>query len=244
MEVTMLKQKNLVLVVAILLMAGLAISAWSFTHKSGDGLVCPPGYTPAVLLDPIQEGENNSKVVSETCIETSEEVSVEFLEPVDPATYKMLEPSDLVTETNETIMGPSEAAGYRCVVLLEPIADGATESKIIDEVCSDKRITELGGIELNSAYLIAKFYDRTNYRSLLKEYYGSIPCSSGVSYGRNNLADDGFDNRYESGSAYSSCNLIEVFDFINHTGPTYACGANCSTFYALNNAVSSWRVKN
>jgi hypothetical protein len=240
----MLKQKNIVLVVAILLMAGLTTAAWVSIDKSGEGHTCPPGFVSSALLEPIQEGENSSKIVSETCVEISEDFSVEVLAPVDPATYKAPDQSELVTEKNETVMGPSLADSYRCVVMLEPIAEGATESKIIDEVCSDKTVNELGGAQLNTLYLVAKFYDRTNYGTLLKEYYGSVPCSSGVSYGRNNLADDGYDNRYESGSAFSNCNLIEVFDFVNHTGPTYACGANCSSFYALNNAVSSWRVKN
>jgi len=67
-------------------------------------------------------------------------------------------------------------------------------------------------------------------------------CSPGVSYGVNQLPST-LDNKYESGKAYSSCDQIEVFDFANHQGATYACGASCSSFYALNKDVTSWRVR-
>lgn len=238
------KYKNSIVAMVILLLAVLVVAGWTPNVRAEEAnQPCPAGYYSAALLEPIKEGENNSKVISETCMESNESVSVQMLDPVDPASYESQDLSKIVTEKNETVMGPSVADGFRCVALLEPIAEGATESKIVAEVCSDQTISSIGGVDLNSAYLIAKFYDRTDYRSMLKEYYGAIPCSSGVSYGKNDLADDGFDNRYESGSAFSSCDIIEVFDFINHTGATYACGANCSSFYALNNAVTSWRVK-
>jgi len=239
------KKTNITIVIVLLLLVGVLVTASASSRQERQEHSCPPGFTSAALLEPIPEGGNSSKVLSEWCVEANEDPSfVQMLDPVDPAAFQVEDNNHSLVETNEIVMGPSLAEGYRCVVLLEPIAEGETESKIIGEVCSDKSINEINGVDLSSVYLIAKFYDRTNYKTMLKEYFGSIPCSPGVSYGRNDLADDGLDNRFESGSAFSSCNAIEVFDFVNHTGPTYACGANCPSFYALNNAVSSWRVKN
>jgi hypothetical protein len=91
-------------------------------------------------------------------------------------------------------------------------------------------------------YLIAKFYDNPNYGSLLIEYYGAYPCSQGYSYGRPDLRADGVNNQFASGQGFSTCNLITVYDFYNYSGPFYACGPDCPTFYALNDAVSSWRI--
>jgi hypothetical protein len=240
----MFTKKKTLLIVVPLILIGLLLTAWASSNQNGEAHTCPTGFVSATLLEPIPEGGNNSKVISEWCVEKNEDpTSIQMLDPIDPSTHKIEDVQVDITDRNETVMGPSIGEGYRCVTLLEPIADGETESKVLGEVCSNQTINEIAGVDLNSAYLIAKFYDRTNYRTMLKEYFGPIPCSTGVSYGRNDLADDGLDNKFESGSAFSSCNAIEVFDFVNHTGATYACGANCSSFYALNNAVTSWRVK-
>lgn len=238
------KKKNILFLISLSLIV-LAFTAWVPVDQEEQGHSCPPGFASAALLEPIPENGSSSKVLSEWCVEVNEDPSSsQFLEPRDPSSFQTEESEIFINEENETVMGPSLSESYRCVVLLEPIAEGETESKVLGEVCSNNAINEIGGIDLSSSYLVAKFYDRTDYRSLLKEYYGSIPCSSGVSYGRNDLSDDKLDNKFESGSAFSSCNHIEVFDFANHSGVTYACGANCSSFYALNNAVTSWRVTN
>lgn len=241
----MLKQKNTTFLVVIFLLAVLLLTAGSFLKQAdSSGLACPNGQIVADLLAPIKEGENNSEVLSSYCVDVHEETEIQILEPVDPDTFTDSFSIRVKTEPNETLIGPSISNEYRCVSILEPIAEGETESKVIAEYCSSQTINEVGGVDLSSAYLIAKFYDRTNFRSLLREYYALNPCSIGISYGRNDLADDSLDNRFESGQSFSSCNTIEVFDFVDHTGATYACGPNCSSFYALNNNVTSWRVKN
>ncbi len=97
------------------------------------------------------------------------------------------------------------------------------------------------GHSLNSSYLIAKFYDNTNYTTLLIEYYGASACSSTISYGVTALSSN-LDNRFASGQSFSNCNQIYVYDFTNYGGPSYSCGPNCSSFYALNDNVSSWRT--
>lgn len=241
----MFKQKRITILLVILLLVGLLLTAGRFLKQTvSTGLTCPNGQVVADLIAPIKEGENNSEVLSRFCVEPHEETEKQILEPIDPDTFTNRTSIKVELEPNETLMGPSISTEYRCVSILEPIAEGETESKLIAEHCSSQTINEVGGVDLSSAYLIAKFYDRTNFRSLLREYYALNPCSIGISYGRNDLADDNLDNRFESGQSFSSCNTIEVFDFVDHTGATYACGPNCSSFYALNNNVTSWRVKN
>jgi hypothetical protein len=156
----------------------------------------------------------------------------------------VVEPSqsgDQGDAVNGIVRGPSGETEYRCVVLLEPIQPGEQFSKASEPVCSRGSIDSINGVSLDSLYLIAKFYDRTDYRNLLVEYYGAPPCSPTISYGVTDL-DDSLDNKFASGRAYSNCDHIYVYDFNDYGEPIYSCGANCPSFYALNDEVSSWRT--
>jgi len=174
-------------------------------------------------------------------VEEAPEVVV--LEPMNPEDIATIEPewSDQGEVVNGIVKGPSDEADYRCVILLEPIQSGETSSKASEPICAQGSVDLVEGISLSSSFLIARFYDNTNYGSLLVEYYGSSACSATVNYGVTALPSD-LDNKFESGRSYSNCDHINVYDFTNYGGATYACGANCSSFFALNNAVSSWRV--
>lgn len=198
--------------------------------------VCPPGYVQFGVLEPIQPGEQGSEVVDQGC-RPLDEVEAVVLEPLGPE--ELAKPEYQPTETSATVRGPSDSAEYRCVVVLKPLEEGGGAS---EAVCGRGRIESVGGIPLQSLYLIAKFYDNTDYRSLLREYYGQYPCSAGYSYDRPDLSVDGVDSRFASGQGFSSCDRITVYDLYNYTGPEYSCGPNCSTFGALNDEVSSWRI--
>lgn len=238
----MSKTKNIVLVLVIILIGALTIAS-ATKAASQESLNCPEGYTVEQLLEPIREGETGSRVLSQECVPSNREGGMTLLEPLDPnAPAPLPEWTNQGEDVNGIVEGPSKATNYRCVTLLDPIKEGEDGSKVLGEVCSEGDITEINGYSLQSNYLVAKFYNYTNYGGFEQEYYGSIPCSPGVSYGVNQLPST-LDNKYESGKAYSSCDQIEVFDFANHQGATYACGASCSSFYALNNNVTSWRVK-
>lgn len=143
---------------------------------------------------------------------------------------------------NGIIQGPSEETSQRCLFFLEPIQLGETSSKISHKVCTSGPVDSIDGIQLDSSYLIAKFYNWTGYLWLLAEYYRSSACSPTISYGVVDLPDS-LDNKFVSGKAYSDCDHIQVYDFNNYSGPSYSCGASCSSFYALNDHVSSWRVR-
>jgi len=167
-----------------------------------------------------------------------------ILEPTIHPEGWAVEPSesgDQGDAVNGIVRGPSGETEYRCVVLLEPIQPGEQFSKVVEMACSRGPIDSINGVSLTYSYLIAKFYDYTNYGNLLVEYYGASPCSPTVSYGVPDLPDN-LDNKFASGKAYSNCDRIYVYDRNNYTPPQYDCGPNCPTFHALNDAVSSWRV--
>ncbi|HXF70435.1 MAG TPA: hypothetical protein VNK89_11575 [Thermoflexus sp.] len=160
-----------------------------------------------------------------------------ILEPLSPEELVVSEPKP--TGPSPIVQGPSDSPEYRCVVVVKPLEHGGGSTK---PVCGRGRIEAVEGQSLESLYLIARFYDAPDYTTPLIEYYGQYPCSAGYSYGRPNLAEDGVDNRFASGKGFSTCNLITVYDLYDYSGPSYACGPDCSTFYALNDAVSSWKI--
>ncbi len=236
-----MSKKVLITISALLLGGGLVGWAGMSGRAAQAGSAeegCPPGYVESVGLEPIQPGEQGSKVVERSCRPADEEVETVVLAPLSPE--ELERPEYEPTETSPIVRGPSDSADYRCVVVLKPLEEGGEAS---DPVCGSGRIESVDGVSLESLYLIAKFYDNTNYGSLLKEYYGQYPCSAGYSYGRPDLRVDGLDNRFASGYGFSSCDRITVYDWDNYTGPEYSCGPDCSTFYALKDEVSSWKIE-
>ena len=209
------------------------------------GESCPEGYVSVVSLEPIQDGKTSSKIVGQECRPNEEMVIIETLEPLSPGEWEAVRPLEEWESQGEAVNGivhgPSDEAEYRCVVWLEPIQPGEQISETSEPICAKGPIETINGVSLESNFLIAKFYNRTNDASLLIEYYGAQACSSQISYGVGDLPDD-LDNKFASGQAFSNCDHIDVYDFNYHTGATYSCGANCPSFYALNDAVSSWRA--
>jgi hypothetical protein len=237
--------RKLLLVLGVFLLgAGLIVALMGRLPaqvSASDELDCPEGYVRLVELEPMHDGKPSSNPIDLGCEPIAEEVQMTFLKPIHPGDegweVKPYEP----TEKSEIVFGPSEETSYRCVFYLHPIERGEQASKVSEPVCSDGLIDTIDGISLESIYLIAKFYDNINYANLLVEYYGASPCSSTVSYGVTALPSN-LNNRFSSGRSYSNCNLVKVYDFFDYQGPTYACGPNCSSFYALNNHVSSWET--
>lgn len=194
-----------------------------------------------VVLEPMRPGEQASKAIAEKLVARPSDVKQVVLEPMRPEDLER--PEYKPTETSPIVRGPSDSPEYRCVVVLEPIQAGEEFSRASEPVCGRGLIDSVGDVSLESSYLIAKFYDNTNYQTLLIEYYGPSPCSSTVSYGRPDLRDDGVDDRFASGKGFSSCDLVTVYDLYNYGAPEYSCGPDCWSFYALNDAVSSWKAE-
>jgi len=132
-------------------------------------------------------------------------------------------------------------ANIICNVLLEPLQPGNTTSSILEFNCGFK--SNLPDFEVNTTYLLASFFDKTNLEGVLIQYYGPSMCSSGISYGVGQVSSS-VDNRISSGSGYSGCNYVYVYDLPNYGGDSASCFANCSSFGALNDRVSSWKVTN
>lgn len=234
-------KKTFLIIGALLLVCGMGLGMSSAT--AGSVGICPPGYARVISLEPILQGQLSSKVLDQGCQPNDEGVEQVYLEPIRPGGEGWnVEPDrfeDQGEAVNGFIKGTSGEVEYRCVVFLEPIKPGETSSKASEPVCSSGVIESINGFSLDSSYLITKFYNWTNYRYLLVEYYGGSPCSSTIAYGVTDLPDS-LDNKFASGKAYSNCDHISVYDFNDYSGPSYSCGANCSSFYALNDEVSSW----
>ena len=154
-----------------------------------------------------------------------------------------------VQAAQETINDPiteisiSRESQITCHVLLEPLQPGDFTSKILGLQCGNSSKLSQPNLEINTSYFIASFYDNTDFNSMLIQYYGPALCSPSTSYGVGQLSSS-VDNRISSGSGYSGCNNIYVYDLPNYAGDSASCFANCSSFGSLNDRVSSWRVTN
>lgn len=234
-------RKVLYSMVVLLLVGGtVAWNQWT-AAQSFQNEACPPGFTHYAVLEPIQEGAQASEVTDQGCRPIEETREQVFLDPIRPGDEGWEIAPYQPTEQAKVVQGPSEETVYRCVVFLDPIQPGEESSKASEPVCSTQKIDAVDGYSLDSSYLIAKFYDSTGYSTLLVEYYGVSACSSTINYGVTSLPSN-LNNKFASGQSYSNCNIIYVYDFTDYGGPNYACGPNCSSFYALNDNVSSWRT--
>ncbi len=234
-------RKVLYSMIVLLLVGGtVAWNQWT-AAQSFQNEACPPGYTHYAVLEPIQEGAQASEVTDQGCRPIEETKEQVFLDPIRPGDEGWEIAPYQPTEQAKVVQGPSEETVYRCVVFLDPIQPGEESSKASEPVCSAQKIDAVDGHSLDSSYLIAKFYDHTGYSTLLVEYYGVSACSSTTNYGVTALPSN-LNNKFASGQSYSNCNIIYVYDFADYGGPNYTCGPNCSSFYALNDNVSSWRT--
>lgn len=154
----------------------------------------------------------------------------------------------LANQAKATHPGISETVLYHqtptiCYVLIEPLRPGQLTSQILETRCG--QFTNDSRLEFASdtRYLIASFYDNKDLNGLLVQYIGSEVCSSTTSYGFGQLPTS-LDNRFSSGSGYSGCNNVYVYDLVNYGGDSASCFANCYSFGSLSDRVSSWRVTN
>ena len=217
----------------ILLVIGAAALACGLAIIIINSTVSADGKNPPKILNPVPQEPDSLDPSG---------VQIIFLDPIHPDDMISEQEIDQGERVNGIVQGPSSETELRCLFYLEPIQPGETSSKISKTVCTSGPVDSIDGISLDSSYLIAKFYNWTGYLWLLAEYYGSSACSSTISYGVVDLPDS-LDNKFASGKSYSDCDHIQVYDFNNYSGPSYSCGATCSSFYAINDHVSSWRVR-
>jgi hypothetical protein len=173
--------RKVLFVIGIFILAGGVLGASAAPQGNEAG--CPSGYYRVSVLDPIQAGEQSSTSVDQGC-EPITTVKEETLNPIRPGDEGWDVKPYMPTEKSEVVHGPSQETAYRCVSYLEPIQPGEETSKESKPVCSTGPIDSIDGVSLDSNFLIAKFYDNTNYGSLLIEYYGPYASSDSVSYGK------------------------------------------------------------
>jgi hypothetical protein len=130
-----------------------------------------------------------------------------------------------------------------CYVFVEPLRPGQLSSQILETRCGQFTNDSRPEYTSDTRYLIASFYDNKDFGGLLVQYIGSEVCSSTTSYGFGQLPTS-LDNRFSSGSGYSGCNYVYVYDLVNYGGDSVSCFANCGSFGSLNDRVSSWSVTN
>jgi len=131
---------------------------------------------------------------------------------------------------------PAEAMAF--------ITDGAvslplTATQAETEVAYHQYMTS--SLTILSSYIVLQLYDSTDYRNLIYQYTGVLPCSYGSGYAAS-LGGTSYNDRAESGSAFAGCNKMVVAEHADFGGATLECYPGCSTFGVLNNEVSAWYV--
>ncbi len=130
-----------------------------------------------------------------------------------------------------------------CFILLEPVREHEEDSKVLEIICGLTKLELETKFQITTSYIVAKFYDDTNYNGLIVNFGGPERCSSSVAYSVSTMPAS-VNNRASSGSSYSGCYNIRVFDLTNFGGDSYACQDNCPSCGTLNERVSSWKISN
>ncbi|NLA80002.1 MAG: hypothetical protein GX853_04545 [Chloroflexi bacterium] len=130
-----------------------------------------------------------------------------------------------------------------CYVLLEPVKDNQIASNVLSIECNLSAAEIETKFHVSTTYLLAQFYDNVNYGNIIVHFGGPEQCSDTVSYQVSSLPSN-LNNRMSSGSGFSGCYNIKVYDLINFGGDSYSCRNNCPSFESLNDRVSSWKISN
>lgn len=134
-----------------------------------------------------------------------------------------------------TIAAPALAQGKTlyCAYFLE-------SSHLTKLSCSTDPATMMAAIP-QSSFLIARFYNYTNYGGLLAEYYAGAACSSTQSWSAPTLGSN--DNKFESARGYSNCDYLTAYEGTYFNGGYVFCAVPCASFYSFNNKISSWWIE-
>lgn len=163
------------------------------------------------------------------------------------------------------------SATSTCVFRLEPTGpadeNGVTSARLVDLGCysSDSqaffvgsggvRIPEsLAGAALTQRtlkkymaaapegdFLLGRESDNLNYLGQNVEYFASSGCASTT--WQVNYVGAAWNDRFESGKGFSSCDHNRKFEHADYGGAVLLCTPNCNNYGALSNKVSSLRWK-
>lgn len=152
----------------------------------------------------------------------------------------------------------------RCIGIIEPVQEGQTESKLVEERCFDVPADALAFLtkgqvstarttsweDVDAAYqnyatmAAPAFYVIFQMRdngTIYYQYLGLYLCSSSTSYAVANIGST-YNDRADSGSSFSQCNNFTVYEHSNFGGVSLSCTYSC-TFGVLSNEVTSWRAR-
>lgn len=98
-----------------------------------------------------------------------------------------------------------------------------------------------GGASTASSFLLGIEYDDTSYGGSSLSYFASGDCV-GTTW-EDSYVGDTWNDRFESGKGFSSCDHNKKFEHKQFGGAILTCTPNCSTYGVLRNEVSSLRWK-
>jgi hypothetical protein len=104
-----------------------------------------------------------------------------------------------------------------------------------------QQLLDEGGASTSANYLLGQEFDYINYccatAGQFVEYFAGGSCV-GTTWVVNYVTD-AWNDRFESGKGFSSCDHNKKFQDSNLGDPVKNCTPNCSTYQALRNEVSS-----
>jgi hypothetical protein len=97
-------------------------------------------------------------------------------------------------------------------------------------------------VEVPDTVMIGTEFTGTSFGGNSKSYFGSETCSATVTW-EVSYVTDAWNDDFESGKGFGSCDHNKKFMDSNFGGSVLTCTPNCSDYGALRNEVSSLRWK-
>ena len=142
---------------------------------------------------------------------------------------------------------PAAAVPIGCYPTLAEAIEAGTGGEV--DLSADVTVASLTQDLLDDAgalaaadVLVGIEYDNTNYGGSSSSYFAPSPCN--VSNWEVSYVGNTWNDRFESGKGFSSCDINVKFQNSQFGDPKITCTPNCSTYSGLRNQVSSLRWKN
>jgi len=119
------------------------------------------------------------------------------------------------------------AAGQHCVVVLDKLRPGQTNSRVLSRTCADRADAPALTTAAASSTLLLVLYEHINYGGASTTITGAYgPCDA-EGYGVSALVSS-WRNRVSSFKGFNYCNVVELFDGINYARSLQIYGAGGS----------------
>ena len=128
-----------------------------------------------------------------------------------------------------------------CVVHIDPLETGKTESNIWGFQCFNSQKAADSYTEATTSVIIAEDFSGANYTGSRLQWIASTGCSILKSYAFKSMPN-GWDNVVSSSKAFSGCNKNRLYEYQNYGGATQLCSPNCASLGAMDNKTSSRKL--